>query len=87
MAYCSGVNGTICWWFPGWLGQWYACQLDLGWMYPPERVQIAARALFQYNFPTDFHGVKQVPRKFVADDDPGMQMGASPRGSGPLNLR
>ena len=67
------------------LGQWHACQLDLGWMYPPERVQSAAGALFHYNFRTDFHGVKQVPRKFVADDDPGMQMGAWPRGPVPPN--
>jgi uncharacterized protein (DUF608 family) len=56
------------------LGQWWAHQLDLGWLYPPDHVRSALGALFQHNFQPTFHGIHQAPRKFVADDDPGMQM-------------
>ncbi len=65
------------------LGQWWAHQLDLGWLYPPERVRAALRSLFRYNFRYHFHGIQQLPRKFVADDDPGMQMITWPQGGLP----
>jgi uncharacterized protein (DUF608 family) len=56
------------------LGQWWANQLDLGWIYPVDRVQSAMRALIQYNFHDNYRGIAQVPRKFVHDDDAGLQM-------------
>ena len=56
------------------LGQWWAHQLDLGWVYPPDHVRSALASLLKYNFNEDFHGVGQSPRKFVADDDSGLQM-------------
>jgi len=65
------------------LGQWWAHQLDLGWLFPRERVRSAMRSLVKYNFRYDFHGVTQVPRKFVADDDAGMQMIRWPKGGRP----
>ena len=65
------------------LGQWWAHQLDLGWLYPPDRVRTALRSLFGHNFRTDFRGVPQRPRKFVADDDAGMQMICWPKGDRP----
>jgi len=74
------------------LGQWWAHQLDLGWLYPPERVRTALDSLFRYNFRTDFVGVKTYtagspargqPRKFVHDDDHGLLITTWPKGGRP----
>lgn len=65
------------------LGQWWALQLDLGWLYPPPHVQAAMAALFRYNFRTDFHGFQQAPRTFCAEDDAGLIQGTWPRGGRP----
>jgi uncharacterized protein (DUF608 family) len=62
------------------LGQWWAHQLDLGWVYPPDHVRTALASLFQHNFRGKMAGLAQVPRKFVADEDPGMQMIVWPEG-------
>ncbi|MBM3123229.1 MAG: glucosylceramidase [Chloroflexi bacterium] len=67
------------------LGQWWAHQLDLGWLYPPDRVRTAMQSLLKYNFRPDFHGVVQKPRKFVADEDAGLQMICWPKGDRPAN--
>ncbi|HUW61891.1 MAG TPA: GH116 family glycosyl-hydrolase [Candidatus Bathyarchaeia archaeon] len=63
------------------LGQWWANQLDLGWIYPVDRVQSAMRALIHYNFHDNYRGIVQAPRKFVHDDDAGLQMIQWPRES------
>jgi non-lysosomal glucosylceramidase len=68
------------------LGQWWAHQLDLGWLYPPQRVRSALRALVKYNFRGNFQGLKQLPRQFVADDDPGLQMITWPKGPRPAKV-
>ena len=65
------------------LGQWWAHQLDLGWLYPPDRVRTALGSLFRHNFRPALRGYRQAPRKFVADEDPGMQMITWPRGERP----
>jgi len=65
------------------LGQWWASQLGLGWVYPREHVATAMRALLRGNFRPDFRGIPQAPRKFVADEDAGMQMITWPRGGRP----
>lgn len=65
------------------LGQWWAHQLDLGWLYPPERVRGALAALVKHNFQADFRGIHQSPRKFVDDDDAGLQMITWPGGPRP----
>ena len=74
------------------LGQWWAHQLDLGWLYPPQRVRTALASLFRYNFRTNFADVKTYttgspargqPRKFVQDDDHGLLMTAWPKGGRP----
>jgi len=67
------------------LGQWWAHQLDLGWLYPPERCAKAMAALFLHNFRTNFRGVPQAPRKFVADADAGLQMICWPKANRPPN--
>lgn len=65
------------------LGQWWANQLDLGWVYPPEHVKTALQSLFLWNFRGRMEGLPQLPRKFVADDDGGMQMFVWPEGTKP----
>lgn len=65
------------------LGEWWSRMLDMERVYPEERVRSALRALFEHNFRYDFVGVPQSPRKFVHDDDAGMQMITWPRGGRP----
>lgn len=65
------------------LGQWWAHQLNLGRIYPKDRVQTALKSLMRFNFKPNFTGITQVPRKFVADEDAGMQMITWPKGNQP----
>jgi uncharacterized protein (DUF608 family) len=65
------------------LGQWWALQVNLGWLYPIEHVRSAMTSLFRYNFHTDFHGFKQAPRTFCENDDAGMIQGTWPKGGRP----
>ncbi len=65
------------------LGQWWAHQLDLGWLYPPQRVRSAMQALLKHNFRDNFHGHQQLPRRFVDDNDAGMLITTWPAGDRP----
>jgi len=65
------------------LGQWWADMLGLDAVLPHGHVQSSLRALRKHNFRYDFVGVTQAPRKFVHDDDAGMQMITWPRGGRP----
>ena len=65
------------------LGQWWALQVNLGWLYQQQHVQSAMASLFRYNFHTDFHGFQQAPRTFCEDGDAGMIQGTWPRGGRP----
>ncbi|HUT88788.1 MAG TPA: GH116 family glycosyl-hydrolase [Thermoguttaceae bacterium] len=62
------------------LGQWWAHQLDLGSVYPRDHVRTALGSLFKHNFRGKMAGLPQLPRKFAADEDPGMQMIVWPEG-------
>ncbi len=61
------------------LGQWWAHQLDLGWLYPSERVRKSMQSLMKYNFHADFRGYEQKPRKFVDELDSGLQLISYPK--------
>ncbi|MHB9035531.1 MAG: GH116 family glycosyl-hydrolase [Armatimonadota bacterium] len=65
------------------VGQWWANQLDLGWLYPKEHVRTALLSLFKNNFHGDFYNITQTPRKFVDENDAGMQMITWPYGGRP----
>jgi non-lysosomal glucosylceramidase len=74
------------------LGQWWAHQLGLGWLYPAGHVRTTLLSLMKYNFRTDFKDVKTFttgapwkgfPRKFVWDDDRGLIMTTWPKGGRP----
>ncbi|MCY2986399.1 MAG: GH116 family glycosyl hydrolase, partial [Planctomycetota bacterium] len=54
------------------LGQWWAHMLNLGYLYPADRVRGALEAVMKYNFRENFVGFKQDPRRYVLDDEPGL---------------
>ncbi len=54
------------------LGQWWAHQLGLGYLYPPDRVRRAMESVFRYNFRRNFAGFRQMPRRYVIDSDGGL---------------
>ena len=56
------------------LGQWWASQINLGKLYPSERISSAMESVFKYNFRSNFYGIRQHPREFVKDFQAGMQM-------------
>lgn len=68
------------------LGQWWAHQLDLGHLYPKERVRIAMQSVMKYNFREKFAGFKQTPRPYVMDDDGGLLMCTWPKGERPKSF-
>jgi uncharacterized protein (DUF608 family) len=65
------------------LGEWWGDMLDIEPQYPVDRCRQALESLIKYNFQPDFHGIVQSPRRFVVDDDPGMQMIKWPHGPRP----
>jgi len=65
------------------LGQWWANQLNLGWLYPQEIVETTMNSVFNYNWKASFKGIKQIPREFVKSDEAGMQMITWPKGGRP----
>ncbi|NQT83675.1 glucosylceramidase [bacterium] len=67
------------------LGEWWANQIGLDRHYPADRVRSALYSLLKYNFQPNFRGIPQKPRKFVSDDDAGMQMITWPNGPRPSN--
>ncbi len=65
------------------LGQWWAHQLGLGYLYPRERVRQALQSIFRYNFRRNMHGHTQIPRRYVLDDEGGLLMCTWPHGGRP----
>jgi non-lysosomal glucosylceramidase len=54
------------------LGQWWAHQIDLGYLYPRERVRRTVASIMRYNFREKFAGFKQDPRRYIPDDEGGL---------------
>ncbi len=54
------------------LGQWWAHQIGLGYLYPPERVRKTTESIMRYNFREKFAGFKQDPRRYIPDDEGGL---------------
>lgn len=65
------------------LGDWWSRMLDMDRVYPESHVRSAMAALYESNFRFDFIGIPQAPRKFVHDEDAGMQMITWPQGGRP----
>jgi non-lysosomal glucosylceramidase len=64
------------------IGQWWAHLLDLGYLFPEERVRSALDAVWRHNFRRDFVGFKQ-QRVFASDRDKGLLICTWPRGGRP----
>jgi len=65
------------------LGEWWAGQVGLPAAYPNDHARRALSALIEHNFRPTLAGVTQLPRKFVADGDAGLQMIQWPKGDRP----
>jgi len=65
------------------LGQWWAHMLGLGHLYPAARAKTALAAVAKYNFREKFAGFKQVPRRYIPDDEGGLLICTWPHGGRP----
>ncbi|MGQ9730027.1 MAG: GH116 family glycosyl-hydrolase [Candidatus Zipacnadales bacterium] len=65
------------------LGQWWAHMLNLGYLYPPERIRTALASIMRYNYRDNFVGFQQRPRRYVLDHEPGLVMCTWPKGGRP----
>ncbi|MGI4789465.1 MAG: GH116 family glycosyl hydrolase [Janthinobacterium lividum] len=67
------------------LGQWWAHQLDLGYVLPKQHVQSALRALYKYNWKTDFTNFQHNWRHFAGGTDKGLLICTWPKGGRPAS--
>ena len=65
------------------LGQWWAHMVGLGYLYPAERIQAALQSVMKYNFRDHFAGFRQIPRRYVTDEEGGLLMCTWPQGGRP----
>jgi hypothetical protein len=65
------------------IGQWWAHQLGLGYLFPKEHVVAALRSVFKYNFKSDLTGWKHSPRAFAGAKDKGLIICTWPKGGRP----
>ncbi|MBU4285781.1 MAG: hypothetical protein KKD76_02635 [Verrucomicrobia bacterium] len=68
------------------LGQWWAHQLNLGYLYPPERIKKAMETVMKENFRTTFAGFEQKPRRYIPDDEGGLLMCTWPKNDRPQSF-
>jgi len=64
-------------------GQWWAFELDLGYLLPPSHVQMASQSMFQYLHQVGFVLNDQNPRKYMDMRDSGLWVGRWPNGGIP----
>jgi uncharacterized protein (DUF608 family) len=67
------------------IGQWWAHQLGLGYLLPPDKVKSALRAVFQHNWLTDHTNFRHQWRKFAGGSDKGLLICTWPRGGRPAH--
>jgi non-lysosomal glucosylceramidase len=65
------------------LGQWWADQLDLGYVLPEDQVRTTLRSIVRYNWREDFVGFEQKPRVFASEHDKGLLICTWPKGGKP----
>jgi uncharacterized protein (DUF608 family) len=68
------------------IGQWWAHQLGLGYLLPPEMVKTALKSVFRYNWMPDLTGWKHSPRAFAGANDKGLIICTWPKGGRPPNV-
>ena len=67
------------------IGQWWAHQLGLGYLLPPEHVKTALRSLYRYNWRADFTTFQHNWRHFAGGNDKGLLICTWPKGGRPAN--
>jgi hypothetical protein len=65
------------------IGQWWAFQLDFGYIFPPEHFNKAVESIFKYNFKETLEGITQTPRIFASPEDKGLMNCTWPYGDKP----
>jgi len=65
------------------LGQWWADQLDLGYVLPEDQVRTTLRSIVRYNWRENFVGIEQTPRVFASEKDKGLLICTWPKGGKP----
>ena len=65
------------------IGQWWAHQLDLGYLLPVDHVRTALGSVVRHNLRRDFHGFSHPFRVFADGDDSGLVMCSWPHGGRP----
>jgi len=65
------------------IGQWWAHQLELGYLLPREHVRVALAAIVRHNFRTTFRDFKHGYRVFADGEDRGLLVCSWPRGARP----
>lgn len=65
------------------IGQWWAHQLDLGYILPEEHVKATLRSIVRHNFREGFHDWAPLERAFADGDDSGLLNLTWPRGGQP----
>ncbi len=65
------------------LGQWWAHQVGLGYLYPQDRIRSCLSAIMTHNFREELAGFTQRPRRYVLDDEGGLLMCTWPQGGRP----
>jgi non-lysosomal glucosylceramidase len=65
------------------IGQWWAHQLDLGYILPEEHVRTALASVVRYNLKEGFRGFEHGFRVYADEDDTGLLMCSWPRGGRP----
>lgn len=67
------------------IGQWWAHQLDLGYILPEDNVKTALKSIFKYNWLPDFTNFHHNWRKFAGGNDKGLLICTWPKGRRPAN--
>jgi hypothetical protein len=68
------------------IGQWWAHQLGLGYLFPREKVVSALRSIFKYNWKSDLTGWRHSPRAFAGPRDKGLIICTWPKGNRPKHV-
>ena len=68
------------------IGQWWAHQLGLGYILPPEMVRTALRSIYQYNWKSDLTNWRHAPRAFAGANDKGLIVCTWPKGGRPAKV-
>jgi hypothetical protein len=65
------------------LGQWWANQLELGYVLPEDQVRTTLQSIVRNNWREDFVGIEQTPRIFASEKDKGLLICTWPKGGKP----